>query len=407
LEPKFDREAIFRKLLDGSCSPEEVDWLMAILSAEELDPLLANFMQEQLAAGVQADAVPPAVQERLHHRLQHILDSEDEVVQPRRIVFRSVFWRAVAALLILLAGTGGYFALIRKSSSATTHPTVQTVQNDIAPGGNRAILTLSGGQKILLDSTANGALTRQGGSLVEKQNGQLSYTAGDEKYTTGDQKVETGKAPMYNTLSIPRGGQYRLILPDGTKVWLDAESSITYPTAFAGKIREVTVMGQAYLEVVHNPKIPFRVIVNGVGITDIGTQFNIYAYKDDPMTRITLVDGAVSVRKGNINMLLHPGEQAASLNSENLQKIKVMDMDAVIAWKNGIFHFNHTTLPLVLQQLSRWYNMEVEYDGTPPVMKFSGELGRNLSLAQLLTLLGKTGLRFRIENQKLTIIGEK
>jgi ferric-dicitrate binding protein FerR (iron transport regulator) len=400
LEPKFDREAIFRKLLDGSCSPEEVDWLMAILSAEELDPLLANFMQDQLAAQAQADVVTPAVRERLHHRLQHILASEDEVVQPRHTVFRPVLWRAVAALLILLAGTGGYFALIRKSSSVTTHPAALTVQNDIAPGGNRAILTLSGGQNILLDSAANGTLTRQGRALVEKQNGQLSYTA-------GDQKGETGKAPMYNTLSIPRGGQYRLILPDGTKVWLDAESSITYPTAFAGKIREVTIMGQAYLDVVHNPKIPFRVIVNGVGITDIGTQFNICAYKDDPMTRITLVDGAVSVRKGNTKMLLHPGEQAASLNSEELQKIKVMDIDAVIAWKNGIFHFNHTTLPMVLQQLSRWYNMQVEYEGKPPVMKFSGELGRNLSLAQLLTLLGKTGLHFRIENQKLTIIGEK
>ncbi|HWV69410.1 FecR family protein [Chitinophaga sp.] len=329
--------------------------------------------------------------------VKEILDADQParelVILPvkSRVHFLQRYWWAAACIILLTAGA--YYL-----SRQTQQPVMvnRAPVKDVAPGGNRAVLTLSDGSEITLDSAGNGVLAQQGNTRITKlNNGQLAYSgAGNPE----------GKV-LYNTMSTPLGGQYQLILPDGTGVWLNAASSISYPTAFTGNERSVTVTGEAYFEVVKNEKMPFRVKAGNTTIDVLGTHFNINAYKDEASINTTLLEGAVRVNVSQQQQQLRPGQQArVPANGTSIQVVDHADISEVMAWKAGFFSFNDADLPTVMRQLSRWYNVEVKYEGNIPQRVFTGEIGRNLTLSQVLKGLTKTRIKYRIENGNRIVI---
>src|SRR6185312_9956911 len=305
-------------------------------------------------------------------------------------------WWAAAAILLLFA-SGGYLFLNHENSKtqvASIHNNVPV--NDAAPGGNKAILTLANGSKIVLNNVKNGALTQQGNTKVVKlDDGKLAYQS-DE--TTAPIAVE------YNTVSTPRGGQYQLTLADGSKVWLNAESAITFPTAFTGNERKVTIKGEAYFEVAHDASKPFQVTVNGMQVAVLGTHFNINAYDDEGNTKTTLLEGSVKVSKGNLHRIIVPGEQAVINNLSDIINVNNdANLDAVIAWKNGKFYFDHSNIRTVMNQISRWYNVDIEYSGNVSKI-FGGTISRNVSASNVFRILEATGgVHFKIEGKKVIV----
>jgi ferric-dicitrate binding protein FerR (iron transport regulator) len=289
----------------------------------------------------------------------------------------------------------------------------------VQPGGNKAVLTLAGGQKIILDSAAAGILAEQGNAQVKKLgDGRLAYEAGGTKSGNAGGGAAS---PLYNTLTTPRGGQYQLTLPDGTKVWLNAASSLTYPTAFTGHDRMVQMTGEAYFEIAHDSRKPFKVEAGGQTIEDIGTQFNVNAYTDEPAQVTTLLEGAAKVD----GHLLRPGEKAtvtgaagpgamgtggtgtgATGGGTGAADIRVGrgDPEAAVAWKNGLFVFTDAGLQTVMRQLSRWYNVDVTYEGNIPPRQFTGMIGRSLTLDQVLKGLAKERVHYQIEAGNRLII---
>lgn len=381
--------------LDGKASPEELDLLSEYLSSAPEDEVWMELMEELMITEPALSGYDPAAWQPFVEELQrkNAGAAPSSAVAVHRIHFLKRYrWWAAAAVLLLVAGSTWWFRLNRTSQPAFSRQ--ETPHKDLLPGGNRAILTLAGGRQIILDSAANGLLTQQGNARIQKlANGQLAYQRIHEKSTE----------VLYNTLSTPRGGQYQLTLPDGSRVWLNAASSITYPTAFTGTDRTVKITGEAYFEVVHNDRQPFRVQGGDQLIEDIGTAFNVNAYTDEPATKTTLVAGKVKVSRGSAIRVLSPGQQAQSKGGD-LEMVAHADVEQVLAWKNGVFAFRDADLSTVMRQLARWYNINVEYDGPVPTGTFDGEIGRSLTLNQVLQGLANTRIHYTIiDNHKIII----
>jgi ferric-dicitrate binding protein FerR (iron transport regulator) len=304
-------------------------------------------------------------------------------------------WAAAAAVLLVLF-SGTYFLLNRKSGAEQT-PIVQTKKpTDIAPGGNRAVLTLSNGSKIILDSARNGLLAKQSGSSVIKTNiGRIAYQ------NNSGEKVKSAEV-VYNTLTTPRGGQYQLELPDGTKVWLNAASSITYPSSFAGGKRKVSITGEIYFEVAHNPAKPFQVSVNNIVVEVLGTHFNVNAYSDEKSINTTLLEGSVKIRNIINSQMLKPGQQAQVVDQQ-ISVVNNVDIDQAVAWKEGTFYFENADIKTILRQFSRWYDVDVVYEGPVANKKFFAIVSRNTSLKRVLDLLQHNNIVYQIDGKKLII----
>ena len=327
----------------------------------------------------------------------------DDNAAPVVPMYRRPFFRiAVAAAIILIIGTGALWFMHGSSRDLAKTGSTQEHANDILPGGNKAILTLANGATIVLDSAADGTLAQQGNAnIVKTAGGQLAYNILNEKPSEA----------FYNTLATPRGGQYRLVLPDGSKVWLNAASSIRFPVAFSGGARKVEITGEAYFEIAKNPSMPFKVFttpplggVGGMEVEVLGTRFNINAYHDEPDMRTTLLEGSVKVVVGQPaqqGLVLLPGQQARV--DHGITLVKTTDLDQVMAWKNGLFNFNNADLPTVLRQLARWYDIDVQVEGNGPARTFSGKITRDLTLSQLIKLLEEVDVKFRIEGRTLIV----
>jgi len=313
-----------------------------------------------------------------------------------KIISWRVFCRiaAAASLIIFISGTAAWFALRTTKHNTIAKAAPQQLKNEAAPGGNKAILTLSDGSTIILDDAKNGKVAQQGGTQIAKlANGQLVYNALDNKPV----KV------VFNTLTTPRGGQFKLTLPDGSKVWLNAASSIKYPTAFIGNERKVEISGEAYFEIAHNAAMPFKVSVNGMEVKVLGTHFNINAYNDESSVKTSLLEGSIRLTKGSTVTTLSPGQQAQLKNDGNIKVINNVDMDQVVAWKNGYFSFNRSDLQTVMRQLARWYDVEINYEGKIPERQFGGKIDRNSNLSEVLKILEESKVHFRIEEKKIIV----
>lgn len=303
-------------------------------------------------------------------------------------------WSAAAAVLLLLAG-GAYWLSSKPTPEvpvAVAPAPANRLVNDVAPGQEGAILTLSTGETIVLDNAANGALAQEGATEVIKQNGQIVYKGKD-----------AAAAVVYNTMTTPRGRQYSLLLADGTRVWLNAASSITYPTAFTGKERKVDVTGEVYFEVVHNAGMPFVVQKDGVRVQVLGTHFNVNSYNEESSLNVTLLEGAVRVVSGIHRSDIRPGQQA-QVREGSLQLVNNVNLEEVMAWKNGTFRFGGTGIETIMRQLSRWYDVEVVYNKKIDEI-FYAEIPRNTPLSDVLKALELTGeVRFAIEGKKIIVM---
>ena len=336
--------------------------------------------------------------------------SEPKVISIRRRRWR---WTAVAAIIIPIAigiGTISYELFIKDSITdiAQIPSQEERFKNDVAPGGNKALLTLADGRIITLDNAQNGTLAKQGHTQVIKMdNGQLLYndSLAQTVKSGRDSTIFKFENFQINTLTTPRGGQYQLTLADGTKAWLNAASGITFPSAFTGNERRVKIKGEVYFEVAENKKMPFIVEINDQAeVKVLGTRFNINAYNDEATIRTTLLEGSVSVSSSlNSSVILMPGEQA-SLSEKNELHVEKVEINEIIAWKKGIFQFNETDLKIVMRQLARWYDVEVVFRGEIPVQRFGGAISRKSNLSQVLKMLEISGVYFEIEGRKVIIM---
>lgn len=292
-----------------------------------------------------------------------------------------------ASLLLLLAA----LLFLQKKDLPQPPPVAAKQQRvpDIKPGRNVASLTLADGSEILLDDANNGVLASQGATTVIKSKaGQLVYNEGA---TAG-----AAASPVYNTITTPYGGQYQVTLEDGTIVWLNAGSSLTFPTVFTGSERTVRLKGEAYFEVAHYTAMPFKVEARGQTVQVLGTKFNIMAYEDEASVHTTLLDGAVKVIKGSRSRVLKPGEQSKVSGDEI--SVQEVDLDAALAWKNGYFVFKNEDIGSIMRKIARWYNVNVQFEGQFGRKTFGGKISRNRDISEVLKTLELTGsIRFRIE----------
>lgn len=310
---------------------------------------------------------------------------------------RPYFWRhaGVAASVILLLSAGGYFALHHRRPIPLA--TQMKPFYDLQPGGNKAVLTLGNGRQVTLTDASTGTIARQGNTIVEKT------TSGQIVYNDAKKTQDGDAAPVMNTITTPRGGQWFVILSDGTRVWLNAASSISYPVAFTGGERKVSITGEAYFEVVHNAAKPFRVEAGNIVVEDIGTAFNINAYTDEPAIKATLVNGSARISENKDAHVLFPGEQAISRSGEKTILIEKVNADDVIAWKNGTMLFENENLETILRQASRWYDIDVIYQGAMNKRVFTGGIPRQSNLSEFLKILEYENVHFTRNEKTLTI----
>jgi ferric-dicitrate binding protein FerR (iron transport regulator) len=393
---KHNAEELIRKYLAGNCTAEE-------------KALVESWHLEELAAHTY---VPGEEQITLvHQRMQAALSQHIQATRPRAIIKRTWFRMTAAALLAGCIFGFGYLYYIKAPRTETV---VLDKQQTILPGHNGAVLTLADGRAIMLDSLGNGLLAEQPGTKVLLNNGQLTYQADSTN----------SAASSYNTISTPRGRQFKIALPDGSLVWLNAASSLRYPTAFTGSERKVFVTGEAYFEV--NPltpkggkKIPFKVIIpphsggtEGAEVEVLGTHFNINAYEDEETASTTLLEGSVKVMTGDWSrskekkqaVILKPGQQASISGQQNSIQVLSADVNAVVAWKNGVFNFQDATLEIVMRQLARWYDLEVVYQKGIPDIAFEGEINRQNELTSVLHSLERLGVHFELKGRRLTVL---
>lgn len=404
---------LWKQYLDRNASPEELqeltDWLTANGDDGPLQDVLEPLLAERLASPEELAEHKAYVLQKVRERITLSEEQQPSVPSPERRMHRIHFLKtawfkyAAAILLVLAAATTYFFIYTPQPRTKVVQNTPPSVPNDVLPGSDRAVLTLSNGQQVQLNNATSETIN-DGTLSIENNNGQLVYQRErvEIPYSSSSPRLRDDGKLVLNTMQTPKGGQYKLTLADGTKVWLNAASGITYPTTFKGKTREVSISGEAYFEVAKDKSKPFIVQAGTIKTEVLGTHFNAYTYTDEKVKTITLLEGSVKVIAGNKHAILKPGEQALAV-TENIDVNKSADLEQVIAWKNGLFKFNRSAMPEVMQQLSRWYDVEVVYEGEIPDLKFAGKMQRSLNLSQVLEILERMGVKFRIEGKKLIV----
>ncbi|WP_295791458.1 FecR family protein [Mucilaginibacter sp.] len=305
-------------------------------------------------------------------------------------------WLRYAAAVFLFGGCFMYYY-------AHTHRAVKSnvltqqqkpSKNDAGPGGNKAILTLANGSKINLSDVKNGVLASQGQTVLKKdKNGRIIYEASDVK--------GVDSSAIFNTITTPRGGQFQVVLSDGSKVWLNSASSITFPAAFSKTERKVTITGEAYFEIAKNKNKPFKVVTGRQMVEVLGTHFNINAYTDESAIKTTLIEGSVKISADAQSAILKPEQQSSLFN--NKISINTVDTDNVLAWTTGNFQFEKAEIPSIMREAARWYDVDIKYEGEIPKRRFTGSISRSVNLSELLKMLKYTGINFKIAGKTIVV----
>ena len=382
---------LYGRLQENACTPAELAELQAYLgnpaSREEADP-----MMDEIWSLLSQQELPDFDREEAD-RFFSVLTQQ----QRRK---RTVFYRSLMVAASVLAVCLSVYLLRYNSmehTQATDGATAGKLMQDIMPGGNKAILTLGDGSTVVLDTAQNGELAQQEGATVHKlKNGQLAYAAVDGK--------SAGEKQQFNTITVPKGGEYTITLADGTRVFMNAASSLSYPTRFTGRNRLVKLAGEAYFEVTKHATEPFIVEVgNRQRIEVLGTNFNVQAYADEPAMHTTLLEGSVRLSYESHTVILKPGQIASAIN--NSLQISQADEDEVMAWRNGIFIFNNENIVSLMKRVSRWYNVEVVFKGDMSGVNFIGSYSRTRSLFNLLKTIELTGkVSFLVQDGNVTVI---
>ncbi|RQO70330.1 anti-sigma factor [Pedobacter sp. KBW06] len=336
----------------------------------------------------------------LIQRIERSLDQEAPVIrlyqkEEQRAKPSRKTYLAIAASLLLMVAAGLFFYPPQQQKPETRNASIGL--NDVAPGGNKAILTLADGKVIDLDSAKTGTIISQSGLRITKtKDGQLIYNSAP---------VSEEDPTRYNTISTPRGGQYQINLPDGSAVWLNAASTLKFPVLFTGKERQVELNGEAYFEIAKNKDKPFMVLCKQQSVEVLGTHFNINSYDDEEGTRTTLLEGSVKVTStsNQRQVILKPGQQAQL--DGNTFLLKEVDAEESMAWKNGFFVFNAESIPAAMRKIARWYDMEVVYEGNIGDQDLAGSVSRFQNVSEVLKTLKLTGIvHFKVEGRRITVI---
>jgi len=387
--------ALMERYLHNSCNPSELEELLSYLEKDNANRFLLRQLQEKFQQSTQANS------EISHEQSQIIRENLLRKINEGKVVqLQKRNWKyAVAAAAILVVMTTVYYLSKPESwgeekITARVSKKTNSYNNDVPPGSDKAILTLADGSTIALDDAQDGDLTNQGNTKLIKLNGQLAYDP---------IKNKPGEI-VYNTITTPRGGKFKIELPDGSIVWLNAASSLHFPTAFAGKSRKVQMTGEAYFEIARNKDKPFIVDVNGAEVQVLGTHFNIMAYDDEESMETTLLEGSVKFTSGkNFNTLV-PGQQSQLMKNGELKMVNHVDVESVVSWKNGMFHFQNADIEEVMRQLSRWYNVEVVFKGQSVHDPLHAELPLNTNLSDALNALESAGsAKFQIEDKRIIV----
>lgn len=422
MEPGLDLKTLITKLIAGDISANEraqlYDWVEDENKEEEFRSIMSSHFENQAPADDESPAWETMVQSILSHKnvwnekYNDEKDNEETFDERDNKVYvfpqwRRLKWVAAAAVItgILLTAKLLFFKTPQNNPAA-----ISAIKPDVAPASNKAILILSDGQQIALDSAKNGQLAKFGNTIISKtDSGKLLYASSGSKATSDE--------TQFNTLITPRGGIYQLTLPDGTKVWLNAASRIDYPTRFTGKKREVFINGEVYFEVAKDATHPFLVSLpekagaqrennHWMQIEVLGTHFNVKAYdqSDKAPTRTTLLEGSIKISVGNESKQIIPGEQAvAGFNKKGIEIKKNVDLDDVMAWRNGEMVLTSGSVQEIMNEISRWYDMDIVYTGAIPDKQFYGSVQRDVPLSTVLHALEAYGVQTRVEGKKIIV----
>ncbi|HVK48331.1 MAG TPA: FecR domain-containing protein [Pseudobacter sp.] len=388
------------KFIDGTITEPECYALSAYLQTGEAehDPEFEAVLRKVYMVASEAPAMSEEASKRVLQRLMRSIQQQltekfpaaEKPAPVHRVHFlRQAWFRYASAAVLVITFSILTWMIIKPAGQQQTSSNATTPVPVIPAGTDKAVLQLADGKTIQLDSTS-GQIIHDGNLNVNNNSGKLNYDGVSSK-------VE------WHTLSTPRGGQYNLRLPDGTEVWLNAASSITFPNSFTGNERLVKITGEVYFEVAQQKDQPFKVDINGKASVEVlGTHFNINAYADEPYIATTLTEGAVKMTDRQQSAVLSPGQQAR-INTKGMNVLKNADTDLVLAWKNGLFRFEAASIEEVLRQLARWYDVDIVMEQNDPDILFSGEINRNLTLMQALIVLDKMGVRFSLQGRSLTV----
>ncbi|WP_374948150.1 FecR family protein [Mucilaginibacter sp.] len=387
---------LFDCYYNKTATQQERDELFAVIAAGKQDEKLYSLIHTAWDELNLAEPVFNANQ--TDQILKNILNAQSNFAIQKRSGQKSQWLKLTAAAVVLVVlSLGVYkFITIKNLNNNEALAKRKPLQHDALPGGTRAILTLADGKTIVLDNAHNGTVARQGSTVVSKTaDGQLVYNL--------SKLAEANTAPSVNTISTPRGGEYQVILPDGTKVWLNAASSLRFPTRFTGNQRNVEITGEAYFEVTKNKLMPFKVKTPRAEIEVLGTHFNVMAYDDEALMKTTLLEGAVNIKSGASTYKLKPGQQAQVNAAGNTNVTSNIDVEDVVAWRYGIFQFTDAGIDVILRQASRWYDVEVTYKGKMPDKELNGHLSRNVKASALLKMLDYSGVKLHIEGKNIIV----
>ncbi|EHQ28950.1 FecR family protein [Mucilaginibacter paludis] len=392
---KESLNALFVKYLEDNCSEAEIKNLLEHFKIPQNEELLKHFILTELEQQDELDFPLVDVEERLHAIYNRVQIHARGAGAQHKGFFKMRWYRVAAAAAIFILFGAGLFLFNQKQNSDGLR--LAMVKNNIKPGYNQAVLTLANGSKINLSNLVAGQVAKQlGASITKTANGQIIYQATANV-------PENGERVGYNTIEAPAGGQWQVILPDKSHVWLNALSSITYPTAFIGNERRVQLKGEAYFEVAHNAAMPFKVSSRNQTVEVLGTHFDIMAYDNEPLIKTTLLEGSVKVSNSGKVQMLKPGQQA-QVGGSDIKMTSDVDLEDVVAWKNGYFKFNEN-LEAIMSKIARWYDVSVVYQSKPnPDYTFAGEISRERDLSEILKIMEYTGkVHFSIEGRRIIV----
>ena len=381
-------ELLFRSL-KGDTTPEEEARIQEWISISTDNAWLLAQLRDENALSERIRDFHPENRAALRNRILGSIQAQQPDVVPVRKIR---YWKWIAAAVVLIVATTTFFLLQTDKRVETLVKSKNVNSLPDAPAGKEgAVLTLADGSSVALDQAATGEVARQGGDKVLLKDGVLRY-----------EKEQDQTTAVWNTVATPNARQFSLVLPDGSRVWLNAASSVRYPSRFVGNERKVEVSGEVYFEVTKNAEMPFVAVTqDGTEIRVLGTHFNINAYPNEPVVAATLLEGSVLVRKRNASNIIKPGEQALVQNGIRVRKA---DVNQVMAWKEGFFNLNGVDMAVFFRQLARWYDIEVQVEGALPDMKLWGEIYRGERLQHVLRYLEKSGFRFSSANNGKTLI---
>lgn len=396
---KYIAKELLEKYLQGTCNEEEQaiveSWQLKELEGKTFNAKVVQVESayKNIWKGISTKAVTGKNPELKNNRYRYL---------------------AIAATILIALSAGLFFIQGKLSDNSIATQLAKNGQ-DFVPGGNKATLTLADGSRISLTDAANGNLAKQAGITVTKtRDGQLVYNVD----AASEGRPHLKGLTLMNTISTPRGGQYQIALPDGSKVWLNAESSLKYPIDFNADVRKVELTGEAYFEVakINSPseisgrkteRVPFIVVTGKQEVEVLGTRFNISSYSDEAVTKTTLLEGSVNVlqKSSGNSRLLTPGQQSKVSASEATPTVVRPDLESEMAWKNGLFIFREEPIETIIKDLSRWYDVDISFEGKPVNVSFVGIVSRSKNISSVLKILEETGdLHFKVEGRKILIM---